>query len=251
MTPKRLQAVREWLAQNPDDNAGRIKFLDVVMTLPFTDPLREEFLGDTRLWLEQHPNNDNVRAKFLDVLRALPSTNRLRKEFVETTSVWLEQHPDNHNVRAKFLNIVGDLPPQDTLRQAVLAHTARWLEDRPHDTVVRLMFLTIAGSTDVGFDTLVRSAALLDNQRRKSWQTVADAMVQPYLRAAQSEKWKRDKRLRAIRDSILGWYQAVGATPPDLDAKPKLEPNPSRPVTRGFNTLADAFRRAFGNSDGE
>jgi hypothetical protein len=139
------------------------------------------------------------------------------------------------------------------LRQAVLAGTARWLEEHAYDTNVRPMFLTIAGSTDVGFDTLVRSAALLDNQRGRSWQTVVDAMVQPYLRAAQSAKAKREKRaeesLRAIRDSIVRWYKSVGMTPPNLEAmSPKSDAIPSRPVARGFNTLADAIRRAFGKS---
>lgn len=71
------------------------------------------------------------------------------------------------------------------------------------------------------------------------------------VRAAQLKKWERDKRLRAIRDSIIRWYEAVGARPPDLDAMmPRSDPNPSRPLTRGFNTLADAFRRAFGKTGG-
>ena len=215
LTPRRLQYVREWLEQHPDDDNARTKFLDVVAALPFKDPLREEFMKDT--------------------------------------SLWLEQHPDDANVRTKFLNIVRALPHEDKLRQAVLSDTARWLEEHPDDTTVRPMFLTIAGSTEVGFDTLVKSAALLDDQRVKSWQVVADSMVQPYLRAAQSAKAKREKgaveRLRTIRDSIVRWYESVGMTPPDLEARsPRSDPTPSRPATRGFPTLADALRRALEKS---
>ncbi|HVE71024.1 MAG TPA: ATP-binding protein [Thermoanaerobaculia bacterium] len=210
-------------------------------------------LQHVRNWLEQNSSDTAVRTKFLDVVTALPATHQLRKEFMRDTSVWLQQNSNDTAVRTKFLNIIGALPHEDKLRQAVLADTARWLEEHAYDTTVRTIFLVIAGSTDVGFDTLVRSAALLDNQRVKSWQIVADSMVQPYLRATQSAKAKREKhaeeRLRAIRDSIVRWYEAVGATPPDLDAMlPKSDPNPSRPVTRGFNTLADSFRRVFGNS---
>ena len=152
----------------------------------------------------------------------------------------------------KVLNIVGALPHEEKLRQAVLADTARWLDEHPDDHTVRPMFLAIAGSTDVGFATLVRSAALLDTHRVRSWQTVADSMVQPYLRAVQSAKRKRDKhteeRLRAIRDSLVRWYKSVGMTPPNLDAlSPKSDAPPFR-STRGFDTLADALRRAFGKS---
>jgi energy-coupling factor transporter ATP-binding protein EcfA2 len=235
-----------WLEKHPDDNTVRVKFLDVVAGLPFTAPVRERVIKDTLLWLEQHPDDDNVRNKFLDVVATLPFTDPLRHEFMMKTSMWLEKHPDDDNVRTKFLDVVRALPPEDRLRQVVLADTARWLEEHTCDTSVRPIFLTIAGSMDVGFDTLVMSAALLDNQRVKSWQVVADAMVQPYLRAAQLENWKRDNRLRTIRDSIVRWYEALGATPPDLDTMlPKSDPNPSRPLTRGFTTLADAFRRAF------
>jgi hypothetical protein len=208
-------------------------------------------MKDTSLWLERHPDNDNVRTKFLDVVAALPFTDPLRQEFMKDISLWLEQHADDENVRTKFLDVVRTLPHEDKLRQVVLADTARWLEEHADDTTVRPMFLTIAGSTDVGFDTLARAAALLDNQRVKSWQVIADSMVQPYLRAAQWAKAKREKgveeRLRAIRDSILRWYESVGMTPPNLEAmSPKSDPTPSRPVTRGFNILADAIRRAFG-----
>jgi energy-coupling factor transporter ATP-binding protein EcfA2 len=238
-----------WLEQHPDNDNVRAKFLDVVGALPSTDPLRQDFMKDTLLWLEQHTNNDNVRTKFLDVIGALPSTDPLRQEFMEGTSLWLEQHPNNDNVRTKFLNIVGALPHRDRLRQAVLTDTARWLREHPSDTTVRPMFLVIAGSTAVGFDTLVRSAALLDNQRaRLSWQVVANAMVQPYLRAAQSAMAKGAKeKLRSVRDSIVRWYESVGMTPPNLGAlSPKSTPTPSS--ASGFNTLADAIRRAFGES---
>jgi len=209
-----------------------------------------------RNWLEQNSSDTSVRTKFLDVVTALPFADQLRKEFMRDTSLWLQQNSNDTSVRTKFLNTVGALPHEDKLRQAVLADTARWLEEHAYDTTVRPIFLVIAGSADVGFDTLVKSAALLDNQRVKSWQIVADSMVQPYLRAAQSAKAKREKhaeeRLRAIRDSIVRWYEAVGATPPDLDAMlPKSDPKPSRPLTRNFNTLADAFRRAFGKSGDE
>jgi len=210
--PKRLQHIRNWLEQHPDDDNVRTKVLDVVAGLPFADPLREEFMKATLLWLEQHPDDDNLRTKFLDVVRALPH--------------------------------------DDKLRQGVLADTARWLEEHAYDTNVRSMFLTIAGSTDVGLDTLVRSAALLGNRRMRSWQTVADAMVQPYLRAAQPAKAKREKRaeesLRTIRDSIVHWYESVGMTPPNLEAMSPKSDATSRRVTRGFNTLADAIRRALG-----
>jgi energy-coupling factor transporter ATP-binding protein EcfA2 len=253
MTTKRLQHVRKWLEQHPNDNYVRTKFLDVVAALPLTDPLREEFMKDTPMWLAQNSGDTSVRAKFLDVVSALPFTDPLRDQFMRDTWAWLQMNPNNDNVRTKFLGIIGALRHGDKLRQAVLADTARWLDEHADDITVRPMFLTIAGSTHVGLGTLVKSAELLDNQRSRSWQVVADSMVQPYLRAAQAARPKRDKqaqeRLRAIRDSIVRWYESVGMTPPDLDAlSPKPDPTPSRPVTRGFDTLADAIRRAFTKS---
>lgn len=249
--PERLGHARRWIEQHPDDNSARSRFLEVVSTFPADDPVRVEFMNDTLLWLDAHQNDDNVRKAFLGSVANLHSSDRLRQTFLKDTWSWLENNLDDDLVRTKYLDIVRALPEGDELRRMVLEKTAAWLDDHTHDTTVRPIFLTVADSLDVGFDTLVKSAELLDKQRVQRWQVVADSMVQPYLRAFWSAKKRRDKaaleKLSAVRDSIIGWYEAREMTPPDLNTRtPKSASRHFQPNNaRSFDTLADAFRSAL------
>jgi hypothetical protein len=116
LTPLRLQRVREWLKQHPEDSFVRTKFLSIVEGLPPDSGLRDAVFNETAFWLKQHPEDHTVRTKFLSIVEARTAPRRHRRklqvseEFIDAVDTRLPKQPWEPAIHRRVASELGVSP---------------------------------------------------------------------------------------------------------------------------------------------